>query len=59
MIPGTSAVRIQGGGGAIVASGTSEQGAETAESYTGRYLRPYLTRSGQRKLKSGAGSFGK
>ncbi|MDB5406647.1 MAG: excinuclease subunit [Rhodospirillales bacterium] len=39
------------GGGRIVATGTPEQVAEVAESYTGQYLLPYLTRSGQRKLK--------
>jgi excinuclease ABC subunit A len=39
------------GGGRIVATGTPEQIAEVAESYTGQYLLPYLARSGQRKLK--------
>jgi excinuclease ABC subunit A len=31
-----------GGGGFIVASGTPEQVAEVADSYTGRFLRPML-----------------
>ncbi|KJV09046.1 excinuclease ABC subunit A [Elstera litoralis] len=31
------------GGGRIVAQGTPEQVAEVAESYTGHYLKPYLT----------------
>jgi excinuclease ABC subunit A len=31
------------GGGAVVATGTPEQVAEVAESYTGRYLKPMLT----------------
>ena len=30
------------GGGLVVASGTPEQVAQVAESYTGRYLKPYL-----------------
>ena len=30
------------GGGVIVAEGTPEQIAATAESYTGQYLKPYL-----------------
>jgi excinuclease ABC subunit A len=38
-------------GGRIVATGTPEQVAEVAESYTGRYLRPYLARTGQRQRK--------
>src|SRR5579862_2861359 len=39
------------GGGRIVAEGTPEQVAETAASYTGQYLRSYLSRTGQKKLK--------
>jgi excinuclease ABC subunit A len=39
------------GGGRIVATGTPEQVAEVAESYTGQYLQPYLRRRGQRKLR--------
>ncbi len=35
------------GGGRIVASGPPEQIAATEASYTGRYLRTYLTRSGE------------
>ncbi len=35
------------GGGRVVAAGTPEQIAATPESYTGRYLRSYLTRSGE------------
>ena len=38
------------GGGRIIASGTPEQVAAAAESYTGQYLRPYLGKTG-RKLK--------
>jgi excinuclease ABC subunit A len=38
-------------GGRIVATGTPEQVAEVAESYTGQYLRPYLARTGQRQRK--------
>ena len=30
------------GGGSLVACGTPEQVAETAESYTGQYLKKYL-----------------
>jgi excinuclease ABC subunit A len=39
------------GGGRIVAEGTPEQVAENAASYTGQYLRSYLSRTGQKKLK--------
>jgi excinuclease ABC subunit A len=39
------------GGGRIVAEGTPEQVAEIATSYTGQYLRSYLSRTGQKKLK--------
>ncbi len=39
------------GGGRVVAAGTPEQIAEVAASYTGQYLRSYLARSGQKKLK--------
>jgi len=38
-------------GGRIVATGTPEQVAEVAASYTGQYLRPYLARTGQRQRK--------
>jgi excinuclease ABC subunit A len=38
-------------GGKIVATGTPEQVAEVAASYTGQYLRPYLARTGQRQRK--------
>jgi excinuclease ABC subunit A len=36
-------------GGTIVAAGTPEQVAAVEPSYTGRYLRPLLTREMQRK----------
>ena len=39
------------GGGRIVATGTPEQIADVAESYTGQYLRPYLARTGQRQKR--------
>jgi excinuclease ABC subunit A len=39
------------GGGRIVATGTPEQVADVAESYTGQYLQPYLQRTGQRQKK--------
>src|SRR5215470_6315368 len=39
------------GGGRIVAEGTPEQVAEVEGSYTGQYLRTYLSRTNQRKLK--------
>ncbi|HTZ78660.1 MAG TPA: excinuclease ABC subunit UvrA [Stellaceae bacterium] len=39
------------GGGKVVAAGTPEQVAEVEASYTGQYLRSYLTRGGQKKLK--------
>ncbi len=40
------------GGGRIVATGTPEEIAATKASYTGEYLRSYLTRSGDaKKLK--------
>jgi excinuclease ABC subunit A len=39
------------GGGRVVAAGTPEQVAEVEASYTGQYLRSYLARSGQKKLK--------
>ncbi|HUN46712.1 MAG TPA: ATP-binding cassette domain-containing protein, partial [Stellaceae bacterium] len=39
------------GGGKVVAAGTPEQVAEAEASYTGQYLRSYLTRGGQKKLK--------
>jgi excinuclease ABC subunit A len=39
------------GGGRIVAEGTPEQVAEISASYTGQYLRSYLSRTGQKKLK--------
>jgi excinuclease ABC subunit A len=38
-----------GKGGKIVASGTPEDIAKAKESYTGRYLAPYLARGGARK----------
>jgi excinuclease ABC subunit A len=38
-------------GGRIVATGTPEQVAEVAASYTGQYLRPYLARTSQRQRK--------
>src|SRR5437660_316108 len=38
-------------GGRIVATGTPEQVAEVAASYTGQYLRPYLARTRQRLRK--------
>ncbi|MBV9522577.1 MAG: ATP-binding cassette domain-containing protein, partial [Alphaproteobacteria bacterium] len=37
------------GGGRIVATGTPEAVAEAEESYTGQYLRPYLTRRLQKR----------
>jgi excinuclease ABC subunit A len=39
------------GGGRIVASGTPEQIAAVAESYTGQYLRAYLSRAGTERKK--------
>jgi len=41
------------GGGRIVAEGTPEQVAANAESHTGRYLKPYLARSGRKTKKPG------
>jgi excinuclease ABC subunit A len=38
-------------GGRVVATGTPEQVADVAGSYTGQYLRPYLARTGQRQRK--------
>ena len=38
-------------GGRILGEGTPEHVAENAASYTGQYLRSYLSRTGQRKLK--------
>ncbi len=40
-----------GGGGMIVATGTPEEVAAQANSYTGQYLRPMLERHGQRLRK--------
>jgi excinuclease ABC subunit A len=37
------------GGGTIVATGTPEQVAEVAESYTGQYLKPVLKRDRERQ----------
>ncbi|MEP2272090.1 MAG: hypothetical protein ABJI23_12365, partial [Marinobacter sp.] len=37
------------GGGKIVAEGTPEAVVETAGSYTGKYLAPYLASSGVKK----------
>ena len=39
------------GGGRIVAEGRPEDVAEVAESYTGRYLAPYLARAAEGKRK--------
>jgi len=39
------------GGGRVVATGTPEEVAEAAESYTGQYLRPYLARTADKKRK--------
>ena len=39
-------------GGQIVATGTPEDIVKVRESYTGRYLAPYLARNGQRARKS-------
>ena len=40
------------GGGKIIASGTPEQIVQAKASYTGQYLRPYLTRASEsKKLK--------
>jgi excinuclease ABC subunit A len=36
-------------GGRVVATGTPEHIAEVEASYTGRYLRPYLARQGEKK----------
>ncbi len=41
-----------GGGGRIVAEGTPEEIATVAESYTGRYLAPYLERAKTAKRRS-------
>ena len=40
-------------GGHIVATGTPEEVAAHAESYTGQYLKPYLARRAPRRLKAG------
>jgi excinuclease ABC subunit A len=40
-------------GGHIVATGTPEDVAANAESYTGQYLKPYLARRAPRRLKAG------
>ena len=44
------------GGGRIVATGTPEEVAAVAESHTGHYLRPYLSRrlTAQRRMASSA-----
>jgi len=39
------------GGGRIVAEGRPEEVAAVAESYTGRYLAPYLARAAEGKRK--------
>jgi excinuclease ABC subunit A len=41
-------------GGRLVASGTPEQVAENASSFTGQYLRPLLARSGEVRASAGA-----
>jgi len=40
-------------GGRIVATGTPEKVAETAGSYTGQYLAPYLTPRKVKRVSSG------
>jgi excinuclease ABC subunit A len=47
-------------GGEIIATGTPEQVARVARSYTGQHVKPLLerTRSSSRKASSGAGSGG-
>jgi excinuclease ABC subunit A len=40
-----------GGGGEVVAEGTPEEVAEAAGSYTGHYLKPFLSRKSQPRLK--------
>ncbi len=40
-------------GGHIVATGTPEDIAASAQSYTGDYLRPYLTRRPTRRRQAG------
>ena len=42
------------GGGTIVATGTPEQVAEVAESYTGQYLKPVLERDRAREATAPA-----
>jgi excinuclease ABC subunit A len=39
------------GGGRVVATGTPEEVADVKASYTGRYLRPHLARTGQKQRK--------
>ena len=41
-------------GGEIVASGTPEQVAKVAESYTGHYLKPMLAKSAERQREAEA-----
>jgi len=40
-----------GGGGEVVAEGTPEEVAEAAGSYTGHYLKPFLSRKSQPRVK--------
>jgi excinuclease ABC subunit A len=40
-----------GGGGEVVAEGTPEEVAEVSGSYTGQYLKPFLSRKSQPKIK--------
>ncbi len=41
------------GGGRLIASGTPEQVAENASSFTGQFLKPLLARSGERRASAG------
>lgn len=44
------------GGGLVIESGTPEEVAEVADSYTGQYLKPVLIRDTQRTKEAAAGS---
>ncbi|HAJ53471.1 MAG TPA: excinuclease ABC subunit UvrA, partial [Lactobacillus sp.] len=47
------------GGGRVIATGTPEQVAEVADSYTGQYLKPVLIRDTKRTKEAVAGKDGK
>ena len=44
------------GGGQVIATGTPEEVAEVADSYTGQYLKPVLIRDTKRTKEAAAGS---